>query len=259
MTEKPKTYIQSEISDSMRTKFPIAQERIGNFRRRLRATLDVLGVSNTRFAQECGLSEGAVRNYTNGKTFPDLPTLVAMANAAGVNLQWLAIGEGPMFPGVQELTDIEQKCETVSDLKAPYIAIPFYGVEISNQASEPHDAKQSFDFAEFSREWLRRELRVLPIDVCLWSIDSDTMTPTLTPGDLALIDRRKDHIGLDGVYLLSMNGSASLKRLQALPGGVVKVTHDNTVYEPFTLQLNQLNTNDIDLVGKVIWIGHQFR
>ena len=47
------------------------------------------------FANRAGLSEGVIRNYLSGPTLPGLENLIAIANAANVNIKWLATGEGP--------------------------------------------------------------------------------------------------------------------------------------------------------------------
>lgn len=51
------------------------------------------------FAAKCGLSAGAIHHYLNLGSEPSLSRLVAIAQAAGVNLLWLATGEGPMKTG----------------------------------------------------------------------------------------------------------------------------------------------------------------
>jgi hypothetical protein len=40
-----------------------------------------------------------IGQYVAGRSEPSLSRLVAMAKAGGVNLAWLATGEGPMRPG----------------------------------------------------------------------------------------------------------------------------------------------------------------
>lgn len=56
------------------------------------------GESNNSFAKKCGLSEGTLRRYLLGNTFPPLDTLEKIAVASGCSLAWLASGEGEMKP-----------------------------------------------------------------------------------------------------------------------------------------------------------------
>lgn len=51
-------------------------------------------VSQTEFARRCGISESLLRKYLAGAE-PSTKRLVAIADAAGVNVLWLAAGRGP--------------------------------------------------------------------------------------------------------------------------------------------------------------------
>ncbi|OQY20117.1 MAG: hypothetical protein B6I36_02425 [Desulfobacteraceae bacterium 4572_35.1] len=53
------------------------------------------GQSVRNFAQQCGVSEGALRRYLSGSSEPGLSAMKGMARAASVNIEWLATGEGP--------------------------------------------------------------------------------------------------------------------------------------------------------------------
>ncbi|OSM04878.1 helix-turn-helix domain-containing protein [Magnetofaba australis] len=66
------------------------------FAERLR---EAIGNESVRgFARECGLSEGVLRNYLRGSTYPTLDRLAAIAAAANVDLSWLATGIGDSSP-----------------------------------------------------------------------------------------------------------------------------------------------------------------
>lgn len=51
------------------------------------------------FALQCGLSPSGMHQYLTGKSEPTRLALIAMAHAAGVNLEWLITGEGRMKKG----------------------------------------------------------------------------------------------------------------------------------------------------------------
>lgn len=53
----------------------------------------IAGKSIRGFAKECRLSEGVLRSYLRGDTFPTLDRLEAISTAAGVSPTWLATGE----------------------------------------------------------------------------------------------------------------------------------------------------------------------
>lgn len=70
---------------------------------RLRETLG--GKSIRGFARECGLSEGVLRSYLRGDTFPTLDRLEAISSAAGVSATWLATGDTPGGDGASAVRE----------------------------------------------------------------------------------------------------------------------------------------------------------
>jgi phage repressor protein C with HTH and peptisase S24 domain len=48
-----------------------------------------------------------------------------------------------------------------------------------------------------------------------------------------------------------------VKRLQLLPGGIIKVKSDNNMYEPWEINKEHLNGTDIELIGRVVWSGQR--
>jgi len=51
------------------------------------------------FANKCGITGSLMRNYLYGKSLPGLDKLILLSNVAGVEIKWLATGEGPMKRG----------------------------------------------------------------------------------------------------------------------------------------------------------------
>ena len=76
----------------------MTDERAG-FKDRLLFIIGEKSVSS--FGKECGLNEGSLRAYLKG-SFPRLNNLVSIVNAAGVNLEWLATGQGPIYKGEED-------------------------------------------------------------------------------------------------------------------------------------------------------------
>jgi len=64
------------------------------FTERLRTLLD--GRSARAFAQVAGVPTTTFNKIVNGVSEPTRPTLIAIARAAGVSLDWLVAGRGPM-------------------------------------------------------------------------------------------------------------------------------------------------------------------
>lgn len=84
---------ESDASDSSSPVRPIHEFESDAFAKRLK---DAIGDRPVlRFAKDCGIAESNVRSYMSGGKTPGIDKVVAMANASGVSVDWLATGRGP--------------------------------------------------------------------------------------------------------------------------------------------------------------------
>jgi transcriptional regulator with XRE-family HTH domain len=67
-------------------------DNINSFPKRLKMAIG--NKSARAFAIECGLSPTGLHQYLSGKSEPTRPAILAIANTAKVNLEWLITGEG---------------------------------------------------------------------------------------------------------------------------------------------------------------------
>ncbi|MBF0177203.1 MAG: helix-turn-helix transcriptional regulator [Magnetococcales bacterium] len=77
-------------------KIPNASSDLESFAARLKTI--IASESLRSFAERSGVSVTVLRQYLAGHSDPARAKLIAMANAGGVSVQWLATGEGPMSP-----------------------------------------------------------------------------------------------------------------------------------------------------------------
>lgn len=88
----------------------------------------------------------------------------------------------------------------------------------------------------------------------LVGIKGDSMEPTLSDGDLAMIDLARREPS-DGVYALVLDGMLLVKRLALVRSGVVRVISDNKqVDEPRDIDL-EAEADNFRVVGRVVWAG----
>lgn len=69
-----------------------------NFTERMKEVVGLAG-GITELSKKSGLSKGVLHKYINGESDPSRLRMIAMTDATGVSLEWLALGEGPMMRG----------------------------------------------------------------------------------------------------------------------------------------------------------------
>lgn len=69
----------------------------------------------------------------------------------------------------------------------------------------------------------------------------------------------KDHGKMiqDGIYVIRLKGTLLVKRLQRLPGNILKIISDNHSYEPYSIDLTKEH-RDFAIIGRVVWAGRRF-
>ncbi|MEW6378632.1 MAG: helix-turn-helix domain-containing protein [bacterium] len=68
-----------------------------SFNTRLVKLLSACKLSQLSLAKAIGISQSIISEWISGKKNPRLPALESIAKETGANLNWLILGEGPMF------------------------------------------------------------------------------------------------------------------------------------------------------------------
>ncbi len=74
----------------------ISKDNMLEFSKRIKKIIELFG-SAEKLANISGMSSRVIGQYLAGKSDPSRIKLIALANAAQVNIEWLATGKGPMF------------------------------------------------------------------------------------------------------------------------------------------------------------------
>ena len=218
-----------------------------------RLKMVMTGQKSRPFAQKVGVSEGTVRNLLGGGN-PSLENLVKISRATNTLIEWLATGEGPM-----RASEADQFASDDHE----YAHIPLYDVRAAAGHGAIVDSEQVVDSLCFKKEWIHNELHANPNDLYLIYVSGESIEPTLRPGDVILVDRRDTTVRRDGIYVLTMDNTLLVKRLQSLPGGKVRVMSDNPAYAPFDMDKGLLDAEFQDdaegagVIGRVVWTGRR--
>ena len=109
----------------------------------------------------------------------------------------------------------------------------------------------------FDRAWLRRLTRGEASRLSMIRVEGDSMVPTLADGDEILVDGADAAPRLrDGIYVLRMDGMLVVKRLAVDPAlKRLSIMSDNPAYPSWP----DCAFADVDIVGRVVWVGRQLR
>lgn len=230
------TYKESDKTDASDTQHPIPVGAIGCFRDRLK---DAMGTRAARvFSRESGLSEGAIRSYLSGETYPTLDRLEQIARAAGVSAMWLAFGEE------------QQVQRVIEDDKYSYV--PLYDARCSAGHGSWSEGARILTHLAFTTYSLRKQ-GLDPSKLSAIRVDGDSMEGLLSDGDTILIDHSRNTLEGEAIYVIRLDDHLYAKRLQRQIGGGVAVISTNTAYQ--TMTVARENLNDLEIVGRVVWAG----
>ncbi|APF79503.1 XRE family transcriptional regulator [Vibrio anguillarum] len=215
------TYKEKDAENKKDKKRIIPSERIIRFKERL---VEVIGDEAVlSFAKKSGMSEGVMRSYIRGDTFPSLDRLEAIANAAEVDLNWLATGK----EATRQLVEAPVRKDNV-------VEVVQYDFRASAGAGCLIVSENPVAKFEFSREWLIKQgLNGKHLTVV--EVYGDSMEPTLMDEDLMLVEVVDDpKQARDGVCVFRIDDEVMVKRVQYdFASGGYHVTSDNTAYSPF--------------------------
>lgn len=169
-----------------------------------------------------------------------------------------AVGEYPLPEPTKAKRLAESPPHRVEQPLAGYVVIPLYnGVRAAAGGGALVEHETPDDALVFKEQWVRIELGARPQDLYLIRVAGDSMAPTLESGDVILVDRRAQRPDREGVYILRMNDMLLVKRLQAIPGGLVRVISDNAAFSSFNVTRNEMDNKEIDVIGRVVWVGRR--
>lgn len=109
-------------------------------------------------------------------------------------------------------------------------------------------------YHSFRSEWLHS--RGNPRNMVIMEVVGNSMEPELREGDDVLIDQSKNDVLSGGMYAVGVEDTVMVKRVERLPGTLV-LHSDNTDYSPVHLTGDELNT--VRIIGKVLWVGREYR
>lgn len=209
-------------------------ERLNGEMARLEFTQDML-------AEKAGMAQSSIYKLTSGKA-KESRKIAQIANALGVNTDWLALGKGEKFPKPvghelpvnQQITSngaylggIEE-WDSNTPLDEDEVALPFFReVELAagngrQQVQENHGCK-----LRFSKSTLKRQGVSVDSAYCV-TVSGNSMEPMMPDGSVIGIDTSITAIKNGDIYAIDHNGHLRVKVLYRMPDGRIRLRSLNS-------------------------------
>lgn len=233
----------------------------------VRAILREGGMTQGQLAGAIGVDETRIKSLVNGrvkKLHPD--EMIALVKNLRVRMAFLETGEGDVFeletrapqiavpPAEVPASYTRPHKATRLDLEA-FVTVPRYDVSACAGHGAVIHSEQIVDYLAFRSDWVHNALGVSSKDLALISVKGDSMEPTLSNGDLILLDMHQGKIEDNAIYALQHNATLVVKRVQRRLDGSVVVKSDNPRYEAEALGADAAAL--LKVVGRVVWAGRR--
>lgn len=110
------------------------------------------------------------------------------------------------------------------------------------------DASQSVVSMDIRQSWLEKHVGLPASQLRLMTCCDSDMSPTLSPGDLLLLDVSSQEKQSEGIFLVSVNSNLKLRRFRITLSGQVEMSCDNPAIRAVD---NPLKIRGLVVVGRV--------
>lgn len=214
-----------------------------NLGQRLRMEMKKRGISSVDLAKRADVKTSFLYDVISGKSAnPSSIKLARVAESLGVSLTYLAGTSDSPVEGYQF---------SLPSQFQDYVNVPRIFLEDGVLVTR-EDAMEN---AHFRKDWIKKKLGVLPVDLRLLTISGDSMMPTLCNGDVILVDTTKKHPSPPGIFILSDGMGLVAKRLELLAHPSqpkLRVICDNAHYSTYESPLSEAN-----ILGRVVWFSRE--
>jgi len=194
------------------------------------------GLNSAELAKRSQLKASFIYDVLSGKSAnPSTVKLAKVAETLGINLAYL----------VGSLRENSPPSSTQD--QDEYISIP----SISSRMHIIDVAPPQ----RFHLEWIRQTLGANPSTLRFFTVQEDSMAPTLCQNDMVLIDTSLTQPTPPGIFALHDGIGIILKRMervQKASQGILRVLSDNAHYAPY-----ERTPEEIRIAGRVIWFARK--
>ena len=208
---------------------------------RIRQCADMVG-SGDELARLTAIPRRTLEYYLTGQSEPKVARCVDIAKAAGVDVGWLASGEGDKLKGTSVQFDPEDK----------YAYVPLYDARCSAGHGAWNEGAKILTMLAFTAYSLRKQ-GLEPTKLSAIRVDGDSMEGMLSDGDTVMINHARRTLEGEAVYVIRLDDHLYAKRLQRQFDGSIHIISENKAYKDMIVPKQQLN--ELEIIGRVVWAG----
>lgn len=219
-----------------------------NFSNRMKLIAEKSFKNNySEFARAVGVAQASLARWVKGEADPSRMNLIKIADASGVNLEWLALGIGDMDEAKPQAVKYDINLQASND--ETFIEIEdCREVRLSAGGGAFNNGYEEITTTKVERAWLQSR-RLKAKDCAMFLVSGESMYPTLKDGEEIIVDRSKRELTEGKIFVLNHNGSMLVKKVQFTYGGVELIS-DNPSYRP--LKLDTEEANSLVVIGQVV-------
>jgi phage repressor protein C with HTH and peptisase S24 domain len=208
---------------------------------RIRQCADLAG-SGDELARLTAIPRRTLEYYLTGQSEPKVARCVDIAKAVGVDIGWLASGEGDMRRGAAAQAPAEDK----------YAYVPLYDARCSAGHGAWSEGAKVLTMLAFTAYSLRKQ-GLDPARLSAIRVDGDSMEGLLSDSDTVMIDHGRNTLEGEAVYVIRLDDHLYAKRLQRQFDGSIHIISENKAYRDMIVPRESLN--DLEIIGRVVWAG----
>lgn len=232
------------------------------------------GATREELSLALGIHANTLGRYERGEGVPDLDFIQRICTIFGIRPNWLAFGAGPMrttdhiaedLPQ-NELQNIGNTClgktrkdgslEEIVCQDCTLCMVPMVEARLSAGGGSFETGGEELQRYAFRSEFLHRKGN--PNSMVLMRVDGDSMEPVIMDGDTVLIDQSQKSIRAGRLYAVGVEDVVYCKVIDAHPGKIVLKSY-NPNYDPLEIDARDQLEDGIRIIGKVVWLGREFR
>jgi len=223
---------------------------------RLKVARKHLNLTLRGLAEPLGVAFQSVHNWEKNLSPIPKPVALGIERAHKISSDWLLTGEGDIFVNTndqffrQVYAGVGGKEEAGRE-DAALIPIPITTWRPTANPNLVESWPDGYRQLAFPAGWLKERIGVHQKYLSLLRVEEDSMAPTLSPGDIIMVDNTAPNLEFrEGIWVFCLHNAIYIKRLQQLGDAQYRAICDNAQYSPITFE-----RDNAIFFGRVVWLG----